>query len=468
MFPGLTLAYWVTLHGLVTALALALYAITSHVLRLRRHPDAAIAWVLFILLVPYVALPAYLAFGSRKRLRIPPPLVQSRPPDEANWVIQTALALQQPPPATFDHFELHTDGRAALAALWATIDGARHSLDICTFILGNDALGQEVLTRLIDKARVGVAVRLLLDDLGSWMAGRPDLAPLLEAGAEVRLFAPSWHGPFGGRTNLRNHRKLLIADAAQGTPRLWSGGRNLASEYFEGSKYKVAWHDLTFGIGGALVSDASALFEADWSFVGRSGRAPPVVSGVPPAPHTNEAGVLHGQLIASGPDQRDDTAHALIVTAAYRAEKRLVLVTPYFVPDESLLAALRLALGRGVRVELLIPARSNHAMSDIARRRALRSLAQAGATIELVPEMLHAKLVLVDATLALCGSANLDSRSFFLNYELMFAFQGAGEVAAFSAWYDQERVPSVRYEADTPGLLLDVAEGLVLWTGFQL
>ena len=130
--------------------------------------------------------------------------------------------------------------------------------------------------------------------------------------------------------------------------------------------------------------------------------------------------------------------------------------------------ALCLAARRGVSVDLLLPARSNHRLSDLARGRALRSLAQAGGRIWLAPGMLHAKLAVFDDALALVGSANLDSRSLFLNYELMVAFHKAPNVRRFAAWFDQERGPARPYVATQPGLIGDVAEGMLLWLGFQL
>ena len=419
MFPGLTTAYWLTLHGLATVVAVLLYILTSHALQQRRHPSAAIAWVLFILLMPYVALPAFLTFGSRKQAR---PRTSGAPGSSTgeapgSWAVSTAVALGQPEPAAYEALHLHADGREALLGLRDVLDGALHSIDLCTFILGDDTLGGEIVERLCAKARAGVRVRLMLDGLGRLIGGRPNLKPLAAAGVELTLFVPPLHSPLKGRTNLRDHRKLLIADAAHATRRLWSGGRNLANEYFEGSPGQAAWHDLSFDLRGALVQQASALFEHDWAFAnGRkaqanAARAETAVPAMPGA-----------QLVASGPDQVDDTVHALLVTAAYRASRRLALATPYFVPDAALLMALCLAARRGVEVNLLLPARSNHRMSDLARRRALRALAGAGGRVWFVPHMLHAKLVVVDDVVAFIGSANLDSRSLFLNYELMFAF----------------------------------------------
>lgn len=461
-------SHWLTLHTLATVVALLIYVVAAHSLQQRRNPTAAVAWVLFILLLPYVALPAFLAFGFRKQTRPRQPAFAA--PDlgpRTGWVPRTLHALGQPPAAPFHALQVHEDGRTALAALRATIDGAERTIELSIFILGRDALGTEVIDRLCTKARSGVRVRLLLDGLGSLMAGRPKLGRLTAAGVHCALFVPPLHSPLKGRTNLRNHRKLLVADAGTARQRLWCGGRNLAAEYFEGAPGHPAWHDLSFDLQGPLVAQASELFEHDWAFAGQ--RRDPALPPLPaPAPLEHAEPGTGAQLVASGPDQVDDTVYALLLTAAYRARSRLLLVTPYFVPDAALLQALSLAARRGVALDLLIPARSNHRLSDIARGRALRALAEAGGRVWLAPRMLHAKLAIVDDVLALCGSANLDSRSLFLNYELMMAFHAPADVARYAAWYERERADAVAFEPQRVGLLHDVAEGLVLWVGFQL
>jgi len=479
MFPGLTLSYWLTVHGLVTFTAVMLYAVTAHVLQQRRHPTAAIAWVLFILLIPYVALPAFLAFGSRKqaRPRNRPTVALPQADAEGPWAIQTALALGQPAPAAYTDLHLHRNGGEALAALWETIAASEHSIDLCTFIVGRDRVGNELIERLSAKARAGVKVRLMLDGLGNLMRASPDLRPLRAAGVELTMFVPPLHSPLKGRTNLRDHRKMLITDAALATRRLWCGGRNLAGEYFEGEPGSRPWHDLSFDLRGPFVEQASALFAHDWAFA--NGVRAQENSATPEGEADDSArsvptqggptlGQPSAQLIASGPDQVDDTVYSLLVTAAYRARRRIALSTPYFVPDSALLTALCLAARRGVQVDLLLPARSNHRMSDLARRRALRTLAAAGGRIWLVPYMLHAKLALIDSTLALCGSANLDSRSLFLNYELMVAFHDLEAIERFDSWFEHEKMAATQSKPRAAGLFADLGEGLVLWLGFQL
>ncbi|MHB1231672.1 MAG: phospholipase D-like domain-containing protein [Burkholderiales bacterium] len=469
----MTLSQWLTLHGLFSIAGLFVYVLVSHVLQQRRHPSAAIGWVLFMLLLPYAALPLYLLFGTRKLTRTGRSLLAARVArpidDEGAWPAQTAVALGQPRPTTYRALCVHADGPESLRALLEMIDGAQHTLDLCTFVLGRDAVGAAVSAHLVAQARAGLRVRLLLDGVGCMLGGRPDLSALRHAGVQIVLFVPPLHSPLKGRTNLRNHRKLVVADAGHAAERLWCGGRNLAAEYFEDQPGHAAWHDLSFDLQGPLVRQAADLFQRDWVFamgaeLPTTGAAEADAKAAPVAAPGEPA----GQVIASGPDQADDTVQALLVSAAYRARTRIRLVSPYVVLDDALLMALTLAARRGVEVELLLPERSNHWLADIARHRSLRALTNAGVRVWLAPHMLHAKAAIVDAVLALVGSTNLDSRSLFINYELMVAFHDAGDIARYSAWLDLERSTARPYAAQPPGLWRDLGEGLVLWIGFQL
>jgi len=172
--------------------------------------------------------------------------------------------------------------------------------------------------------------------------------------------------------------------------------------------------------------------------------------------------------VASGPDQADDTYYTLLVSGCFTARTRILAVTPYFVPDATLLMALTLAARRGVAVDLLLPRSSNHVLADIARHAALRELAAAGASVWLAPVMVHAKAVLIDEELALVGSANLDERSLFLNYELMVAFYDPAVVQGFAQWIEVQRSDAVRHRPRPPGLARELVEGLVRWVAFQL
>lgn len=450
----------ISLHGLAVAAGLAIYVIGSHTMRQRRQPAAAVAWVITLALVPYVGLPLYLIFGTRKLVR------PKRSADHAAvgragvgddaWPQRLAAAMNLAPGASFTRLKIHEDGREALEALQRIIDSAAHTIDICTYIVGRDPVADALCARLEKRAREGVKVRLLIDSLGNMLEGRSDFSSLREAGVEVVSFVPPLHSPRRGRFNLRDHRKMAIADGE----RLWCGGRNLAAEYFEGAPGIAPWRDLTFDFEGALAQRAHECFQNDWAFAIDAPR--------PRIPRHDPEVAPRGQLFPTGPDQTDDTVYSLLVTACFQARARVLIVTPYFVPDPTLLMALTLAARRNVQVDIILPAKSNHRMADLVRHRALRDLAEAGARIRLAPKMIHAKAFVIDDSLALAGSANLDLRSLFINFELMVAFYERADVSAFAQWIERRAGNARAYVARRPGLLRDLSEGLVLWLAFQL
>ena len=465
--------YLLTLHGIVVALGLVAYVGVARALPQRRDPSAAIAWVVALVLLPYVAMPLYFMFGSRKlRMRDEPvtvlPPVPAADDDEAasQWARRLGRSMGLAPAAPYAGLHVHADGTAAHGAVLDTIAAAHRTLDVCTFILARDRLGDEVAAALRAKAGQGVRVRLLIDGIGAWLGGgRLDVASFRKAGVEVVKFVPPFRSILRGRANLRNHRKMVVADAE----RLWCGGRNFAAEYFEGDPTRRidAWHDLSFDLRGELAVSACEQFEKDWAYASRRAPVPACSQRRPPSAAAASDAAL-GQLVPSGPEQVDDTVQALLLSGCFMARRRIVAVTPYFIPDATLLMALSLAARRGVMVDLVMPRRSNHRLADVARHRPLRDLAAAGARIWFVPWMLHAKAVVIDEQLALAGSANLDLRSLFLNYELMVAFYEPADVRRFAQWIEAERAQAARFEPREPGLVRDLSEGLLLWLAFQL
>jgi len=455
--------YLLTLHGIVVAIGLLIYVGVARALPQRRDPSAAIAWVVALALLPYVAVPLYLMFGSRKlRMRDAPTL--ALPPvspaaDDAEaaslWARRLGRSMGLAPAAAYEALQIHGDGAEALRSVLSIISGAERSLDVCTFILARDRVGDEIAAALAAKAEQGVRVRLLIDGIGAWLGGKLDVARLRRSGVEVVKFVPPFRAILRGRANLRNHRKMVVADAA----RLWCGGRNFAAEYFE------TWHDLSFDLGGELALRACEQFEQDWAYATRRDAA----ERCEPAGSANGiAGTPLAQLVPSGPEQVDDTVQALLLSGCFMARRRILAVTPYFIPDATLVMALTLAARRGVPVDLVLPRRSNHHLADVARHRPLRELATAGARVWFAPYMLHAKVVVIDDQLALAGSANLDLRSLFLNYEMMVAFYEAADVRRFACWIEGERAAAALFVPSEPGLMRDLSEGLLLWLAFQL
>jgi cardiolipin synthase A/B len=452
---------------MLVLIALIIYVSSTHLLRLRRNPTVSISWVITLILLPYLTLPLYLMFGIRKvnirSLDAKGTSVKHQAYHSNHIADETqklAAAMDIPIASSYDQLNIHSDGSQSLQALRHMIDAATSTIDICTFIFANDVVGDEIAQKLKQKAENGIQVRLLVDGVGAYLSNHLNFKSLIASGVKVALFSPLFRIHLRGRSNLRNHRKMCIIDNQW----LWSGGRNIASEYFEGEINKQPWIDLSFDLKGNLVRQAQWQFEQDWLFA--------ITGSLEKLQHAKisetEVTTSVGQIIASGPDQVDDTFYSLLISSIFKSDTSIMLVTPYFVPDSAMLMALTLAARKGVEVNLVLPKKSNHRLADLSRHRALRELTFAGAKVWLLPQMIHAKVVVIDHHLAFVGSANLDQRSLFLNYELMFAFYNPADVKRFSEWTSKQQNKAVLYKAESPGFLRDLLEGLLLWLAFQL
>lgn len=426
----------------------------GHLLRQRRSPAATIGWIIFMVSAPWLAVPVYLTLGTRKLAVEAPRASPAESTDDGTPLTRLLGSAGLPPPRPGNAVHWHRDGAAAWDELIALVDGSTRTLDVLLFLLRDDASGRRFMERLTARAQAGVQVRLLIDGIGSLRLGRRNLRRLRQAGVQTAWFIPLLHRPLRGRTNLRNHRKLVIADHA----RAWTGGRNVADEYFAPDEH---WIDLSFDIVGPAVADLANLFAADWAFTRK--QTDRSRASVPPA-----AGEQTVQIVPSGPALARDTLHELMLTACYGAQRRIWIATPYFVPDEALQQALALAARRGVDVCLLLPLRSNHLMADWARARYLRELIAAGVRVKALPDaMLHAKAMLTD-DLALAGSANTDLRSLFLNFELDCLFLSPADGEALADWLSRVEARSIDLCPPPDRWGRGLLEGLVLLAAFQI
>jgi cardiolipin synthase len=395
-----------------------------------RAPGTTLAWLLAIIFLPYIGVPLYLVFGSYKlrargrkaQLYTPPPAGAGR-----GTIAGMLCASGAPPPRPGNEVVVHTTGEEAYAAVIDALEAAVRSIHISTLILGDDPVGHAILAVLERKARAGVEVRLLLDSLYRYRSKRRRLARLVAAGGELAWFMPVWHMPFISpvRANLRLHRKIIVTD---GTTAI-VGGMNLTHEYMGPAPSPGRWRDLSARVRGPAVADIAAVFAADWAFAARAVLAPPA-----PPPEVGDAAI---QVVGSGPDVHDDLLYDAFLSLVFEARERIWIATPYFVPDSALIRGLVLAARRGVDVRVVVPARSNHITADYAGASYLRQLAAEGGRICCYqPGMLHAKCVLVDRALAVIGSANLDMRSLFLNYEIALFLSSPAEIAVCAAWFE--------------------------------
>jgi cardiolipin synthase len=407
----------------------------AQMLRQRRSPSSTAAWLLAIVAAPYVGVPLFLMFGGRKlRLRaeakedLDLAAYDAIPLDKTNYVDRTLRSYGIPGATTGNRMTLCASGVEGLRALTDLVDRAERSIHVETFIFGCDTVGREVLQQLTRRAAEGLQVRLLVDGVGSLWTPRSFYAPLVHAGGKLAVFSPAIHIPFLRRTNLRNHRKIAVADGR----RALAGGMNITAAEMSETADRLAWQDLSFVVEGPAAWHFDQVFRSDWRFArGEALSAPgerPLPGGEP-----HEA-VL--QVVPSGPDVANDPLLDTILMSIFTARQRVWIVTPYFVPDDTVAQALLVACHRGVDVRILLPNRSNHALADIARGSFLRDIQEAGGTIwRYAPAMLHAKLVIVDDQVAMVGSANIDMRSLLLNFEIMQFVYSQPEIAACEQWF---------------------------------
>ena len=299
------------------------------------------------------------------------------------------------------------EGEGKFAALLEDIANAKHFVHLQYYIYKNDELGRRVADALARKAAEGVEVRMFVDGMGSMQAGRKLFGPMLKAGGKLAVFLP----PYFIRVNYRNHRKLCIIDGHLG----YIGGLNIGDEYVGKSKAGF-WRDTHIRVIGDAVKQMELRFIMDWNFVKKKDRIPLTKKYFPPI---RDAGSGAGmQIVSSGPDTKWPSVHHGYAKMIYEAEKSVYIQTPYFVPDDSIFKALRIAALSDVDVRIVIPAHPDHPFVYWASLSYLGELLPAGIKCYKYEKgFIHSKLIVVDSIVSSTGTANMDMRSFDLNFE---------------------------------------------------
>jgi len=422
----------------LVALALDVVALVHAVTR-HLGVTSTLAWIFFILFLPGVGPLAYFLLASprirttRRRRRLagqavrqairrslgsePLPAEVDHASPLARSVLFLGMRLTGLPPRAGNHVELLLDNAGAFESKTEAIRRAERSVWAEYYIVEDDATGRTFLADLTARARAGCDVRLLYDAVGSYGIPEESLAALLAAGGKAESFLPL--NPLRRRwsAHLRNHRKILVVDERIG----FTGGMNVGDAYAGGSWIMSGsgrglrnrpWHDAHLRIEGPAVFDLATVFAEDWTFASGERLVPSIIS----LPSRGGSVVA---VLPSGPDQVANANAHTYFAALSGAHERCWLTTPYFVPDEPTVRALCNAAYRGIDVRVLVPAESDVPVAQAAGRFFYGTLLRSGVRIfEYLPRVLHAKTVVVDGSWALVGSANLDFRSFSLNFEL--------------------------------------------------
>ena len=426
------------MHELNLILAIIYYIIVVltviHVVMDNRQPAKTMAWTLVIWFVPVAGIILYLFFGRNTRRER---LVNQRQLDELSkrsmlgFVEQQNLRLPEEHKPVIDLFtgqslslpfqtdevEVYTDGYQFFPALLRTIAQARSHIHIDIYIMEDDALGRLVADALIAKARNGVEVRLIYDDVGCWQVPHRFFERMREEGIEVAPFLPVRFPSFTSKVNYRNHRKLMVVDGRTG----FIGGMNIALRYVSNK-----WRDTMVRVTGTGVYAMQRAFLIDWYFVDRT-----LLSDrkyYPPIPELSSPARSHSsllQVVTSSPVVPYPEIMQGFVRIIMGARKYVFIETPYFLPTDPVLFALKTVAVAGVDVRLLVPKKNDSWFVDWAGRSYLREAEEAGVKVSLYESgFLHSKLMVCDDSISTCGSTNVDFRSFENNFEANAFFYG--------------------------------------------
>lgn len=463
--------------SLGVAVELVALALIPLVLLRRKEPSSTVAWILALIFLPGVGATLFLLFG-RERVRLPvqwkrdADLALARRPHRAHrrvstmaresalarlpspverelFRISSALAGAEPTPG--NAVELLPSGEETYAALERAIASAKHHVYVEYYLVARGRMAGWLAETLLAAARRGVEVKLLLDGYGSFWISRSWVRALREGGVEVAFFLPA-RLIFFQPMNLRNHRKIVVIDDEAA----FTGGINIMDEYRpDPSSGAAPWRDTHLRITGPAAHQLGQVFEEDWHFATkRAIHRDPEESAREGRASLDQARREHGEamvaIVRSGPDlvgPLRETIHRVFFSAITIARSRVYITTPYFIPDRAIVVALQTAALRGVDVRLLFPKRSNHPFVFQAGRSFYEELLDAGVSIyEYGPGMIHAKTMVVDGAMSLVGSANMDLRSFRLNFEVHAVVRDESLAAEMEACFEADLALSAQVD----------------------
>lgn len=396
----------------------------------KRHATSTIAWMMAIVVLPFIGPVMFLFFGinrverrtarkqqaSRAISRHLPELTEYQliPGDattsQHGQLIRLTNRVAETVPTFGNRVELLADTHETLALIEEAIGSARQTLHLEYYIWQPDRTGRRVRDLLIQKAREGVTVRFLYDAVGSMYLNNRFLKPMRDAGIHVATFLPGTKFRERWSLNLRNHRKTVIVDGSTG----FTGGMNIGDEYLGKNPEFGFWRDTHLRLRGPIVLQLQQVFVEDWYYATNEELTQPELF-----PRPDGDGTLSAQVVSGGPAGDVSVFHSLLFAAINEAREEISLATSYFVPPSSLVAALETASHRGVRIRLLIAGRAAFQWTVWAGRSYYDSLLQAGIEIyEYREGLLHSKTLSIDGTWSLVGTPNFDARSLFLNFEV--------------------------------------------------
>lgn len=400
-----------------------------------RNPSRTVAWLLALIFLPVVGMFLYLYIGQNHRKK--KTFIKKRKQDykvvhnllyhqidftdygeflkknfsDARGKVAPLLLNNSEAPITVNNeATILINGYETFREMLKSINEAKHHIHMEYFIIKDSDIGRRFQRALIKKAKEGLEIRIIYDAVGCWKLKEDFFGPLREAGVKLKPFLPVTLPFFGNRLNYRNHRKILVVDGKVG----FVGGLNIGDEYLGKNKKMGFWRDTHLKLKGEAVYLLQVIFLRDWFFVSKE-----ELEEASYFPKQGFCGQKMVQITSSGPDSYWESIHQAYFSSITTANKCIFITTPYLVPDESVLMALKTAAIRGVDVRILLPGRPDHRTVFWASKSHFMELLEAGVKIyQYQKGFVHSKVFIVDDNFSSVGTANLDIRSFHLNFEV--------------------------------------------------
>jgi cardiolipin synthase A/B len=426
---------WVLL--LIIIYLIILLIVCIHIISITKHTNKTLAYLLFAVFIPVIGMGFYLAFGINywgkrrynKKTTANEKILQQIKKDIVHYdeaaIPYQAEAVEQhtelaamlvrdlgSPLTKNNSIKVLLNGEEKFAELLQALRQAKHHIHLEYYIYEYDDIGSLIIDLLIQKAKEGVEVRFIYDDFGSPTIKKETKKRMKEAGATVFPFHKVNFHLLANRINYRNHRKIVVIDGQTG----FVGGINVSDKYINNGKKRLFWRDTHIRIDGPAVYYLQYLFITDWNFCSPEKLK---ISADYFAPSANEGQGSFVQIAASGPDSYLPTLLYSILQAIYLAKKEILITTPYFIPGDSIIDALCIAAMSGLSVKLLVPGISDSRVVNAAAKSYYSKLLGAGVEVYLYQKgFIHAKTMVTDSMLTVVGTANMDNRSFELNFEV--------------------------------------------------
>ncbi|MCD6179585.1 MAG: cardiolipin synthase [Bacteroidales bacterium] len=452
---------WISISGLVFIYLFAIFIIIRTLLQ-NRNPSTTLSWVLILVLLPYLGLLFYFFFGQRmskrwifRRLKIRELVKISKVSDSQLKALRNVDDITEPQVlrnlklirlllrenssflSVNNSIDIYHNGTDVYSQLFKDLSLAEHFIHIQYYLFEEGSVANRIQTILLDRLKSGVEVNLMVDGIGSRSLSSEYIETLRAAGAEVFVFRPVRFPSLTSKINYRNHRKIVVIDGAIG----YTGGINIADKYIYGDGDLGFWRDTHIRIFGDAVKMLEAVFLVDRYFVTNKFDKSPAKF----FPSVNFKGDKYVQIANSGPESSTQNILNAYFMAISSAQKSICITTPYFVPNESLLIALKTAAAGGVDVQIILPGRIDSKIVQYSSRSYIYELLRANIKVYFYEAgFIHAKIMLVDSHLSIVGSANFDYRSFYHNFEISALIYNIEDNKKLRTQFEKDKKNSMR------------------------